>query len=73
MADKRRLTELGMPSELAKEVAAQIGAAPTSTARGGVLQQAAQANSAASDVAGVNTQFNALLAKLRAAGVIAAS
>lgn len=44
---------------------------PTSTIRGGVLQQAAQANSAASDTAAMVTDFNALLVKLRAAGVIA--
>ena len=36
-----------------------------------VKTQAAQTNSTASDVAGVVTDFNALLVKLRAAGVIA--
>jgi hypothetical protein len=35
------------------------------------LQAASQANTAASDVAGLVTDFNALLAKLRTAGVIA--
>lgn len=44
---------------------------PTSTQRGGVLLQAAQADSAATDIAGVVTDLNALLTKLRAAGVIA--
>lgn len=44
---------------------------PTSTIRGGVIQATAQANSTASDVAGLVTDFNALLAKLRTAGVIA--
>lgn len=44
---------------------------PTTTIRGGVLQAAAQANSAATDVAGLLADFNALLAKLRTAGVIA--
>lgn len=39
--------------------------------RGTVLIQAAQANSTATDAAGVVTDFNALLVKLRAAGVIA--
>lgn len=34
---------------------------------------AAQADSAASDVAGLKTDFNALLAKLRAAGLLANS
>lgn len=43
---------------------------PTLTQRGGVLKQAAQANTTASDVAGLVTDFNALLAKLRAAGII---
>lgn len=43
---------------------------PTTTQRGGVLKQAAQANTAASDVAGLVTDFNALLVKLRAAGII---
>lgn len=43
---------------------------PTSTQRGGVLLQAAQANTAAADVAGLVTDFNALLVKLRAAGII---
>jgi len=38
--------------------------------RGTVLIQAAQANSTATDVAGLVTDFNALLAKLRTAGVI---
>lgn len=33
-------------------------------------QAAAQANSAASDVAGIVTDFNELLAKLRSAGII---
>ncbi|HCQ7755519.1 head fiber protein [Citrobacter sp. 50677481] len=46
------------------------GAATTTTA-GTVKQSAAQADSVATDVAGVVTDFNALLAKLRAAGVLA--
>lgn len=46
-------------------------ATPTSTVRGGVLQASAQADSTATDVAGLVTDFNALLAKLRTAGVIA--
>lgn len=87
MADVRRLAELGMVPELAKEVAAQIetgglqigttgttamagNRVPTTTIRGGVLQQAAQADSTATDVEGLVTDFNALLAKLRAAGVL---
>ena len=42
--------------------------APTSTQRGGVLQQAAIANAAA---APTQAEFNAVLTALRAAGVIA--
>ena len=38
-----------------------------------VIKQAAQADSAAVDVAAVNVQFNALLAKLRSAGILATS
>ena len=41
---------------------------PTTTQRGGVLQQTAQADSAA---APTQAEFNALLAKLRAAGILA--
>lgn len=42
------------------------------TARPGtVLQAAAQANTAAIDVAGLVTDINALLAKLRTAGILA--
>lgn len=43
----------------------------TTTRPGTVLQSAAQANTAASDVAGLVTDFNALLAKLRTAGILA--
>lgn len=42
------------------------------TARPGtVLQAAAQTNTAAADVAGLVTDINALLAKLRTAGILA--
>ena len=40
---------------------------PTATQRGGVLMQAAQADS---DAAPTQAEFNALLAKLRSAGII---
>lgn len=87
-ADRRRLVELGMVPELAKEVAnqmetgtLQIGTSsttamagnrtPTLTIRGGVLQQAAQADTTAVDLAALKVDFNALLAKLRSAGVLA--
>lgn len=43
----------------------------TTSTKGIVNQAAAQANSSASDVAGLVADFNALLAKLRTAGIIA--
>ncbi|KAF1008987.1 MAG: hypothetical protein GAK28_00619 [Luteibacter sp.] len=52
-----------------------IGAAPTTvatTAAAGLVKMAAtQANSTATDVAGLVTDFNALLAKLKTAGLMA--
>lgn len=48
-----------------------IPGASNGTLRGTVLRAAAQADSTATDVAGLVTDFNALLAKLRTAGVIA--
>lgn len=47
--------------------------AATATVVGGVKQAAAQDDSVATDAAGVVTDLNALLAKLRTAGVLAAS
>lgn len=49
------------------------GATPGATAgsTGTVTRQAAQANSVAADVAALVVDFNALLAKLRAAGILA--
>lgn len=46
-------------------------ATPTSTVRGGVLQGAAIADSTATDVAGLVTDFNALLSELRRIGQFA--
>lgn len=48
-------------------------AVPTATAtvNGTVKRAAAQPNSTATDVAGLVTDFNALLAKLRTAGILA--
>lgn len=43
---------------------------PDGTSAGTVKKQAAQVDSVAADVATLKTDFNALLAKLRAAGVI---
>lgn len=78
----RRLAELGVAPELGKELmdngflaigttstTAMAGnRTPTSTIRGGVLQQPAIADVGA---APTQAQFNALLAALRAAGVLA--
>lgn len=79
--DRRRLTELGIVPAVAKELAdnsLNIGTTattamagnrtPTTTIRGGVLQQPAIANVTA---APTQADFNNLLAALRAAGVIA--
>lgn len=53
--------------------ALMAGATPAAAAgsTGTVTRQAAQANSVAADVAALVVDFNALLAKLRAAGVLA--
>lgn len=45
----------------------------TATRQGPVKQSAAVADSVASDVATLVTDFNGLLAKLRAAGILASS
>lgn len=59
-----RLVELSMVPELAKEVAAQIDAAASSFTPGAAVADA-------TDEASAVTQLNALLASLRAAGIIA--
>lgn len=63
MADARRLMALGTQADLAKELADQINSA-------GITPAPAQADSTASDVAELVTDFNDLLAKLRTAGII---
>ncbi len=70
-------TGKGLPRSLKDANMLQIGTTsttamagnkvPTLTQRGGVLKQAAQADSAA---APTQAEFNALLAKLRSAGII---
>lgn len=50
--------------------ASDVPGAATTTTAGTVKQAAAQADSVATDVAGLVTDFNALLSKLRAAGVL---
>lgn len=66
-----RGADMGEASTWGTEMEARDNAAPASDQRGGVLQQAAQADSTASDVAGLKADFNALLAKARAAGWLA--
>jgi len=69
----------GFPSTQAKELqklfeaaAAGSGAAAATTSTLGVVKQAAdQTDSVAADVATLVTDFNALLAKLKAAGLMA--
>ena len=61
MVDKRRLAELGMPTELAKEVSRQIESG------GGFDPGDIPADSTADDIEGLVTDFNALLAVLRGA------
>jgi hypothetical protein len=89
-ANRRRLAELGMATELAKEVASQIESGglqigttgstamagnrtPTATIRGGALLMPVQADSTADEIAEIVADFNALLAKLRTAGLLATS
>lgn len=57
-------------TEAAAQAAIGIDSATTTT-EGLVLQAEAQADSTATDAAGLVVDFNALLAKLRAAGVLA--
>lgn len=47
------------------------GSAATTTVNGTVKKAATQAASTATDVAGLVADFNALLAKLKAAGIVA--
>ncbi len=47
--------------------------AATTTVNGTVKQATVQANSTATDVAGLVADFNALLAKLKTAGIMASS
>ncbi|WP_205287712.1 head fiber protein [Luteibacter yeojuensis] len=68
-------TETGISLLTAVDAAAArtaIGVVDATTETAGVVLQAeAQADSTAADVAGLKTDFNALLAKLQAAGLMA--
>ncbi|MDF5713566.1 MAG: head fiber protein [Rhizonema sp. NSF051] len=55
----------------AKATAGTLIPAATTTVNGSVKKAATQANSTATDVAGLVADFNALLAKLKAAGIMA--
>lgn len=60
------------PQEFILAGSLPAGAIPAAgSSRGGVTRAPAQANSTATEVAGLVVDFNALLAKLRTAGVIA--
>ena len=60
-------------SEIAQLVGGNNAPVATETTFGVVKQSANQADSTASDVAGIVSDFNALLAALQAAGLMAAS
>lgn len=67
---KRAISTGGYPIEVSTPTdPVTIPAATTSTI-GGVKKMAAQADSTATDVAGLVTDFNALLTKLKAAGMM---
>lgn len=57
-------------SEITSKPTTFAPVAATATVVGGVKAAATQADSTASDVAGLVTDFNALLAKLKAAGIM---
>lgn len=74
MANAKRLIELGMVPELAKQVTTQLETAPTSTVPGTITQGDAVADcTPAADGTSAGTQLNLLLAELRANGVIASA
>lgn len=60
----------GYPVEVATPTDPVTIPAATTSAVGGVKKMANQADTAATDVAGLVTDFNALLAKLKAAGMM---
>ncbi|MDF2506240.1 MAG: Head fiber protein [Microbacterium sp.] len=69
----RLTTVASNPSRTEPQEYAVIGGLPTATATkaGGIKRASATPNSTATDVPGVVADLNALLAKLRTAGVIA--
>lgn len=69
--DKRNPVDRKEFTEMMQTVGGASVPAATTTTRGTVLQGATQADSVAADVPTLVTDFNALLAKLRTAGIIA--
>lgn len=71
---KRVVGASGVPVEVATmdDVSGEAYVLPAATTAviGGVKKMPAQANSTATDAAGVVTDLNALLAKLRTAGIL---
>lgn len=71
---KKVISVGGVPTEVATmddvDGEAYTLPAATTSALGGVKKAANQVDSVATDVAGVVTDFNALLAKLKAAGMM---
>lgn len=71
---KRVISVGGVPTEVATmedvDGEAYVLPAATTSALGGVKQAAAQANSTATDVAGLVADFNTFLTNARAAGIL---
>lgn len=63
----------GLPKSLARAAKAGTIPAATTTQRGTVRQAAVQNPAAAADVAALKTQFDALLTKLKTAGLMASA
>lgn len=62
----------GLPKSLSRAAKGGTFPAATTTQRGTVRQAANQQAAAAADTAALKTQFDALLTKLKAAGLMAA-
>lgn len=67
---KRAMSTGGYPIEVMTPGDSVAIPAATTTIIGGVKKMATQANSTATDVAGVVTDLNALITKLKAAGMM---
>ncbi|WP_110869380.1 head fiber protein [Cronobacter sakazakii] len=67
---KRAMSTGGYPIEVMTPGDSVAIPAATTTTIGGVKKMAAQANSTATDVAGVVTDLNALISKLKTAGMM---